>query len=70
MGALSFTPSGWKSLANFTATLPPSTLREITMTSVLNSMISQGLVQIGAAKNSGAWGKIDTESDFKLYNSL
>ena len=69
MGVLRFTHPGWKTFANFTATLPQSTLREISMTSVLNSMISQGLVQIGAVKYSSASGEVDTESDFKLYNS-
>jgi L-glutamine-phosphate cytidylyltransferase len=70
MGVLRFTHLGWKIFTNFTATLPPSTLREISMTSVLNSMISQGLLQIGAVKYSGVWGEVDTESDLKLYNSM
>ena len=70
MGVLRFTYPGWKTFTNFTATLPQSTLREISMTSVLNSMISQGLANIGAVKYSGAWGEVDTESDLKLYNSI
>ena len=69
MDVLRFTHSGWKTFTNFTATLPPSTLREISMTSVLSLMISQGLVQIGAVEYSGTWGEVDTESDLKLYNS-
>ena len=70
MGVLRFTHPGWKTFANFTATLPPSTLREISMTSVLNLMISQGLVQIGAVKYSGTWGEVNTESDLKPYSSM
>ena len=70
MGVLRFTHPGWKTFTNFTATLPPSTLREISMTSVLNLIISQGLAKIGAVKYSGVWGEVDTESDLKLYNSI
>ena len=43
-GVLRFTHPGWKTFANFTATLPPSTLREISMTSVLNLMISRFII--------------------------
>ena len=68
MGVLKFTRSGWNAFEAFAKTLPLATLLDISMTSILNLMISQGVSQIGAVKYSGIWGEVDTESDLRLYN--
>ena len=68
MGVLRFTRSGWNAFEAFAKTLPLATLLDISMTSILNLMISQGVSQIGAVKYSGIWGEVDTESDLRLYN--
>lgn len=70
MGVLRFTKSGWNTFETFAKTLPRQTLMEISMTSILNLMISKGLSRIGAVRYSGIWGEIDTESDLELYNSI
>ena len=70
MGVLRFTRSGWNAFEAFATSLPLATLLKISMTSVLNLMISQGVSRIGAVKYSGVWGEVDTESDLRLYNSI
>lgn len=70
MGVLRFTTSGWNAFETFANTLPRLTLMEISMTNILNLMISKGISRIGAVKYSGTWGEIDTESDLDLYNSI
>lgn len=68
MGVLRFTRLGWNTFEAFANTLPLATLLDISMTSILYLMISQGVSQIGAIKYSGTWGEVDTESDLRLYN--
>jgi len=68
MGVLRFSISGWKIFTLLANSLPLDIRRTISMTSVLNLIISQGLAKIGAVKYSGWWGEIDTESDLRLYD--
>lgn len=67
MGLLKFTPKGWKTIADFLASLP--SIDKLDMTSLLARLIGAG-VKVYGVRVAGSWGEVDNEDDLKLYERL
>lgn len=69
MGLLRFSPSGWRKVEEFLATLAPERRNRLDMTSLLSALLERG-VAIAAVAVRGKWCECDTESDLETYERL
>lgn len=66
MGLLKFTPRGWATVEAALATLPPSAVDRLDMTSLLRGLLAGG-VSIAAVPVDGRWAEVDSADDAAIY---
>lgn len=69
MGLLKFTPSGWKEVSDYLATLDEQTRWQIDMTALLKGLIAN-TTAIAAVASPEPWYEVDSEQDLTLYNRM
>ena len=66
MGLLKFTPVGWRQVREWLDTLTSAQIDKLDMTSLLQSLLQQGVV-INTVPVKGGWVEVDNPSDIVLY---
>ncbi len=69
MGLLLFTPEGWGVVQHYLSALDAATLDKLDMTSLLSSLIHNGIT-IQSVAVRGAWGEVDSEADLRVYEDM
>ena len=69
MGLLKFTPASWFVTMELWSNLSEEQQNIMQMTSLLDGMINNKMVQISTVPNVGEWGEIDNQSDLNIYTS-
>jgi choline kinase len=69
MGLITIRPAGWRAIREHVDALEPAVLDRLDMTSLLSQLVARG-VKIQTVPISGLWYEVDTESDWRLYQSM
>lgn len=69
MGLLSFTPKGWKEIAQVTSNLDREQFETLQMTDAIQLAITKGQLKVAALPYAGSWGEVDSPEDLALYNA-
>lgn len=67
MGIISIGPDGWRALTTAAAALPTGDRARISMTELLDRIVSLTDCKIFVSEYSGDWAEIDTPADLRYY---
>jgi choline kinase len=70
MGLLKFTPTSWKAIESYLASLDAAIRDRLDMTGLIRRLITGQLVPISTQGTDGQWGEIDNPEDVDLYQAM